>query len=112
MHSSQLAAHHPSPHNFLAAGSVHGKTFTSEVAAGVNCAFINLSSKGEGDPKPYIDALPEGIREKSEYRHFVDVSHGFASFRGEWSDSVKRENTKEAVEMLAAFMEKHVMGSQ
>lgn len=108
---AELAAHYPPPNNFLAAGSVHGATFTPENAVGVNCPFINLASKSEGDPKPYIDVLPEGIKEKSEYKHFVDVPHGFASSRGDWTDPVKRENAKESVEMIAAFMEKHVVGS-
>jgi dienelactone hydrolase len=101
---AQELSHWTGNDQFVAAGFIHAKTFTPDAAKEVKCPVINLPSSGEEDQTAYMEALPEEFREKSVYKHFKDVPHGFAAARGDWTNQVKHDRAREAIDLLNNFM--------
>lgn len=67
-----------------------------------------MPSENEGPQPEFQAALPEagGIKEKSKFKLFGDVPHGFAAARGKWETSdLERQRAEEAVEEFVGFVE-------
>jgi len=93
--------------DFLAsAGSIHGRKYDAAHAARVVVPFANLPSQNEGPQEDFIAALPAGIKEKSIYKLFGDVPHGFAAARGQWAtDELHKKRAEEVIEDYVGFVQ-------
>ncbi|KAF8308230.1 hypothetical protein DL93DRAFT_2087257 [Clavulina sp. PMI_390] len=64
-----------------------------------------MASKNEGEQPEFMAALPPVIKEKSKFKHFHDVPHGFAASKGQWAtDETHRKRAEEAVEEFVSWV--------
>lgn len=85
------------PDLFVAAASVHGRAFTGEQGGEVAIPFYNMPSQNEGLQPEFQEALRSGIKEKSKFKLFGDVPHGFAAARGQWGTNETHKKRAEEV---------------
>lgn len=65
--------------------------------------FFNMPSQSEGLQPEFQEALPAGIKEKSKFKLFDDVPHGFAAAKGQWATN--ETHKKRAEEVIDCFVE-------
>jgi hypothetical protein len=66
-----------------AAASLHGRKYDAEKGTRIAAPFLNMPSRDEGEQPDFMNALPTGIKEKSRFKLFADIPHGFAAARVE-----------------------------
>lgn len=92
---------------FIAAASIHGRAFDASQGSRIVTPFYNMPSQNEGLQPEFQAALPEagGVKEKSKFKLFGDVPHGFAAARGKWETSeLERTRAEEAIEEFVGFV--------
>lgn len=70
-----------------------------------------MPSQDEGLQPEFQDALPvaNGIKERSKFKVFDDVPHGFAAARGQWAtNELHRKRAEEAIEEYVRFVDEVV----
>jgi dienelactone hydrolase len=88
-----------------AAASLHGLKYDAEKGARIAAPFFNMASQNEGEQPDFMDALPSGIKEKSKFKLFDDVPHGFAAARGDWkANETHRKRAEEAIVEFVEFV--------
>jgi len=94
------------PSYFIGFGLLHGRALTPEDCAASQIPLANFPSSMEGDQPHFFPSLPEGyIRDKSAYRFFYDVPHGWSSGRGDWGNPLKRKRAQEVIEDYVRYVE-------
>lgn len=94
------------PSYFIGFGLLHGRALTPEDCASSKIPLANFPSSMEGDQPHFFSSLPEGyIRDKSVYRFFSDMPHGWSSGRGDWRNPLKRQRAQEVIEDYVRYVE-------
>lgn len=95
------------PPLYIAAGLIHGRAYTRKDALSVRIPVANFPSAMEGGPQAdFHENLPDGIKEKSVFKLFGDMQHGFSSGRGDWSTPNKKKRAEEVMQDYVDFVYK------
>lgn len=98
------------PPLFIAAGLIHGRSYNRRDALAVRVPVANFPSAMEGGPQSdFHNNLPSGeiggwVKEKSVFKLFGDMQHGFSSGRGDWSTPAKKKRAEEVMQDYVDFV--------
>ncbi|CAG8701040.1 uncharacterized protein OCT59_015484 [Rhizophagus irregularis] len=73
------------------------------------CPIAFLPSSEDQDSQPFVDAMKDKpFANKNFQKRFVDMVHGFAASRGDWSDPLISQRVNEVIEITGKFFRDNV----
>ncbi|RGB26513.1 dienelactone hydrolase family-domain-containing protein [Rhizophagus diaphanus] len=73
------------------------------------CPIAFLPTFEDQDSQPFVDAMKDKpFANKNFQKRFVDMNHGFAASRGDWSDPLISQRVNEVIEITGKFFRDNV----